>query len=147
MGLWGKDYKITGPTTINYALIPHTGKWDKSGLWTAGTEFNEPLIASGFSAGSDLKNARASFIQIDKPGFEISSMTFDGDALLVRVFNAEGDDKPSKITFDGKVRKAELVELNGDKKQELQVLKGEGRKTSVSVSMPRFGFRTIRVEL
>jgi alpha-mannosidase len=147
MGLWGKDYKITGLTTVNYALIPHTGKWDRSGIWTAGTEFNEPLVASGFSAGSDLKNGRASFIKIDRPGLEVSSMTFDGNTLLVRVFNAEGDGTPSKITFDDRVRKAALVELNGDRKQELLLSPDGGGKTSVSVSMPRFGFRTIRVEL
>jgi alpha-mannosidase len=36
------NYKITGPTNVHYAIIPHTGKWDKSGIWTEGTKWNEP---------------------------------------------------------------------------------------------------------
>src|SRR5690606_1910667 len=32
-GLWGRDYRITHPTEINYALVPHEGKWDNAGIW------------------------------------------------------------------------------------------------------------------
>ena len=40
VGLWGRNYKITGPTNVHYALVPHAGKWDKSGIWTEGTKWN-----------------------------------------------------------------------------------------------------------
>ena len=29
-GLWGPDYKITGPLKMKYAIVPHRGKWDKA---------------------------------------------------------------------------------------------------------------------
>ncbi len=35
-GLFGRDYSISGPTTMDYAILPHTGRWDRAGVWTAG---------------------------------------------------------------------------------------------------------------
>ena len=42
-GLWGPDYKITGPLTIKYAIIPHRGKWDKASIATSSDRWNEPF--------------------------------------------------------------------------------------------------------
>ena len=143
MGLWGRDYKISGPTSIKYALIPHAGKWDKAGIWAAGNRWSEPLIP--VVTGSAPASKSPSFITIDKHGVEITSMVFEGDDLLVRLFNAEGDSTPQKVTFDASVTTAELVELNGKKKQVLKVMPVPGGKTAVSLTIPRFGFRTIKL--
>jgi len=143
MGLWGRDYKINGPTSINYALIPHARKWDKAGIWTAGTQWAEPLIA--VVSGSSPSSKSHSFITIDKPGIEITSMVFDGDDLLVRLFNAEGDNTHPQITIDSRLNNAELVELNGKRKEELIVATVAGGKSAVSLTIPRFGFRTIKL--
>jgi alpha-mannosidase len=143
MGLWGRDYNINGPTSINYALIPHAGKWDKSGVWTNATKWAEPLITI-VSEASPEKDLRRSFIDIDKPGIEISSMVFDGDDLLVRLFNAEGNNLPKTISFDAKVGKAELVELNGTKRSDVKIIE-TGNKSLINLTIPRFGFRTIKL--
>lgn len=145
MGLWGRDYKIGGPTTINYSILPHEGKWDKSRTWTAGTNLAEPMIAVVSSSKPQEKHAVVSFITIDKPGFEISSMTFDGDALLVRIFNAEGDASPRKIIFDGKITTAQLVELNGAEKGYLKAVDAGGKNTAIMLAVPRYGIRTLRI--
>jgi alpha-mannosidase len=144
MGLWGRDYKINGPTSINYALVPHAGKWDKSGIWMAGTEWAGPLIAviAGKTGGKQSK----SFINIEGQGLEISSMQFDGNDLLVRVFNAEGDSTPQKLTFDCRAAGAELVELNGNERQKLKLIDKTRGKTGIELAMPRFGFRTIKLK-
>ena len=143
MGLWGRDYKINGPTSINYALIPHAGKWDKSGVWTDATKWAEPLIAK-VSGASPQKDQQRSFIDIDKPGIEISSMVFDGDDLLVRLFNAESNNLPKAISFDAKIDKAELVELNGTKRSDVKIIE-TGNKSLINLTIPRFGFRTIKL--
>ncbi|MCR8559559.1 glycosyl hydrolase [Mucilaginibacter sp. BJC16-A38] len=142
MGLWGRDYKINGPSAISYALIPHAGKWDKSGTWTATTKWAEPLITT--VSQSAAKNKSASFISINKPGIEISSMVFDGDDLSVRLYNAEGDTSLKIISFSAQVRKAEFVELNGTKRSDVKITK-IGDKTLINLTIPRFGFRTIKL--
>ena len=143
VGLWGRDYKITGPTNVHYAIIPHAGKWDKSGIWTEGTKWNEPLISTVTDKMPVVKHR--SLINIQGKGLDVTAMNADNNDIIIRVFNAEGDDSPKKISFDGSAAKAQLVELNGDKKQELKLEKGPDGKTSVMVSLPRFGIRTIKL--
>jgi alpha-mannosidase len=145
MGLWGRDYKINGPTTINYSILPHLGKWDKSHIWTAGTAWAEPLIAVVYNSKQKQENAARSFISIDKSGFEISSMTYNQDTLMVRLYNAEGDASTRKITFNGKIKKAQLVELNGATKGDIKMDAADGKSTTLSLAIPRYGIRTLKL--
>jgi alpha-mannosidase len=141
-GLWGRNYTLKYPTEMKYALIPHACKWDKAGIWTESTKFNEPLTATMFYNEPD-KMSR-SLVNIAGSGLEVSSVTVDGNDLLVRLFNAEGDNQPKKITLDAVADKAEVVALNGDVVQNLTMGKGTPNSTNGSVAMPRFGIRTIR---
>jgi len=143
VGLWGRNYKITQPSDVHYAIIPHKGKWDGAGIWTEGTKWNEQLITSVTDKAPVIKER--SLLSIAGKGFDITSLNADGNDMTIRIFNAEGDDSPKKISFDGTAASAELVELNGDKKQELQIEKDANGKASVVVSMPRFGIRTIKL--
>jgi alpha-mannosidase len=143
VGLWGRDYRITAPTDVHYAIIPHAGKWDKSGIWTEGTKWNEPLITTVTNKMPTVR--QKSLVEIQGKGLDVTAMSADGNDIIIRVFNAEGDDNPKKISFDCNAIKAELIELNGGKKQDLKLEKGTDGKTSVMVSMPRFGIRTIKL--
>jgi len=145
MGLWGRDYKISGPTTINYSILPHAGKWDKSHIWTAGTTREEPLIVVGSNNKLQQNKSVGSFIKMDKPGFEISSMTFSHDTLLVRIFNAEGDALPRKIIINSKIKKIQLVELSGALKENLRMVAAGSQSTVISLAMPKFGIRTLKL--
>jgi len=145
MGLWGRDYKIEGATTINYAILPHEGKWDKSHIWTAGTAWAEPLVAVVCDDKPVQKNMSWSFVTINKPGFEVSSMTYQGDTLLLRIFNAEGDQSPRKITIAGKIKMALLVELDGSIKGKVRTQAASSNKTAFDLAMPRYGIRTLKL--
>ncbi len=69
----------------------------------------------------------------------------DGKDLLVRLFNAEGDNKNKKIMIGGYAETAQLEELNGSVKETLKIHKGQSN-TVLNISMPRFGIRTIRLK-
>ncbi|WP_214072843.1 glycoside hydrolase family 38 C-terminal domain-containing protein [Mucilaginibacter sp. dw_454] len=143
VGLWGRNYTLKYPTEMNYALIPHAGKWDKAGIWTESTRFNEPLsavITDKLPAANDWSRSMIS----GTPGLEISSVTVARHDLLVRIFNAEGDDQPKKIKLNLSVDKVELIELNGKIKKELAVNQTEKSATETSVNLPRFGIRTLK---
>ena len=145
VGLWGRDYSITGPTNVHYALVPHAGKWDKSNIWTEGTKWNEPLITKVLDAEPAADDVSRSMLLAKGSGYDITALNADGNDLTIRIFNAEGNGAPQKIIFNGKADKAELLELNGQKRQELAVQRDAAGKTSVTVSMPRFGIRTIKL--
>ncbi|MDR2953902.1 MAG: alpha-mannosidase [Prevotella sp.] len=137
-GLWGPDYKITRPLKMKYAIIPHTGNWDKANISAESNKWNEPLSAY-FMSAIDLKDK--SFINVHDSGYEIAAVKAEGNDLLVRLFNAEGSDSLEKITFNFPVKAIHQVELNGKAVSTLKM-----NKNSISISMPRFGIRTFRIE-
>ncbi|MFD2144988.1 hypothetical protein [Mucilaginibacter antarcticus] len=96
VGLWGRNYSLKYPTEMNYALVPHAGKWDKAGIWTESTQFNEPLKAVVTEGTPQVGEWSRSLVNVLGSGLEVSSVTVSGDDLLIRLFNAEGDNQPKK---------------------------------------------------
>lgn len=143
MGLWGRNYRIAGPTTVNYSLIPHQGRWDKAGIWSEGNRLKEPLLMS-FIHEDNAKNWVESAISVAGKGVELTSAVFDDDALLLRFFNAESLNDTTEITIDNAFDQAELVELDGRVLAELPISKTD-KGSSIALSIPRYGFRTIRL--
>jgi len=140
-GIFYRDYKIDGPSEMNYAWIPHAGKWDRAGIWTEGTKWNAPLLAR-MSDGTRM--GERSLLQPGQPGIEISSLTFEGDDLLVRLFNAEAADGDQRLYLGFATDRAAEVALNGQEIQTLAIRKDSTGRRYVELSIPRFGIRTIR---
>lgn len=140
-GLWGRDYGITLPSEVAYSIIPHQGGWAESRIWSEGERINEPLFAV-LSSDDSLKSN--SLLEIEDNAYELSAMYFQGDELYVRMFNAQSDDAVKAVKFNISLTSAELVELGGRTREKLELIQGEGT-ASVKLSIPRFGFRTIRI--
>ena len=142
VGLWGRNYKTDSAINIHYALIPHAGKWDKATLNEQTELWNTPLFAT---ATSKLAGTQQSFVDVSKTRWQITSMTYDGNDLLVRLYNAEGDDAVHQITFDCKEDRIELIQLNNQVIQTFTNINQNAGKTSIRLAIPRFGIRTIRL--
>ena len=141
MGLWGRPYGINGPTQINYALIPHTGKWDKAGIWAENSNWSEPLIA--VVSNKHPTQTNRSLVKVPA-GYEVTAINFDGDDMLVRIFNT-GSPAQEKIIFGCKATKAILTELDGREVKQLTLLK-QAHQTSIMIAIPKFGIRTIKLK-
>jgi alpha-mannosidase len=140
MGLWGKNYVINGPTQINYALIPHDGRWDKAGIWAEGTKWSEPLIA--IVADKHPPEMSGSLVKVPA-GYEVSAINFDGNNMLVRIFNT-GTGNKEKVTFGCQATKVVLTELNGREGEELPLSK-QPHQISTIITIPKFALRTIKL--
>lgn len=138
VGLWGPDYKITRPLKMKYAIVPHIGKWDKAEISTLSNCWNEPLVVSHHR---EIPLEDKSFMSLDKFGYEVTAFKTDGDNILIRFFNAEGDNKGRKLTFGFPVAAVEEVDLNGN-----TIAKKTLDKKSISLTMPRFGIKTLRIK-
>ena len=140
-GLWGPDYKITKPLKMKYAIIPHAGNWDEAGIATESNMWNEPLVAS-FSRTSSMQNK--SYIEMAHSGYEITAAREKDKAIIIRLYNAEGNENTRNITFNFPVKKVEEIELDGrfvaDRK-----IEHSGQKYSTTVSIPRFGIKTLKI--
>jgi alpha-mannosidase len=139
IGLWGPDYKITRPLKMKYAVIPHTDEWDKATVPTESNKWNEPLIAA-FHKEITLTNK--SFLDIDRSGYEVTACKIgDNGHILVRFFNAEGDESAREVSFGFPIAAVEEVDLNGNTITKVGIDNG-----SVSLSMPRFGIKTLLIK-
>jgi alpha-mannosidase len=150
-GIFYRDYKIDGPTEMNYAWLPHEGKWDRAGIWAEGTKWNEPLVVRPVAGGEGalLKGEKAggrSLLQPERAGMEISSLTMEGGNLLVRLFNAEvmGSGLGQKLYLGFAAERAEEVGLDGKVIRDVPIRKEKSGRRFVELSIPRFGIRTLR---
>lgn len=142
-GLWGSDYKITGPLKMKYAIIPHRGKWDKASIATASDCWNEPLLHTSLSSAEEESK---SFIDVYDSGYQISSAQWQEGKIILRLFNAEGDAGKRKITFHLPLSAIEEVNLNGECMEKKEIVT-RGGKSQMTVSMPRFGIKTFVLSL
>lgn len=143
VGLWGWNYEITRPLQMKYAILPHKGKWDESSLSVENASWNEPLICSYFPY---LEMENKSWIDVRNTGYEISSgQIVDNDNILVRLYNAEGDNSLQKVSFGFPVSRIDEVDLNGKILRPVMVNK-TASGSEISISMPRFGLKTFRIK-
>ncbi|MBD1367199.1 glycosyl hydrolase [Mucilaginibacter sp. ZT4R22] len=142
MGLWGRDHQITGPTTIHYALLPHAGLWDKAGIEAESAKWNEPLMA--VLSNSQPAIAGRSLIQVPA-GYEISAVNFEGNDMLIRLFNTGAGNVKSKLIFNCNADKAMLIELDGRAGKALLLRRSQAGELSTNITMPKFGIRTIKL--
>src|SRR5262249_2330808 len=130
IGLWGRHYTIQGPSSVNYALIPHAGQWDRAGVDTESAQWNEPMLAALKDFHAMKGEGRKSLLELSGTGWEVTSLTVEGENLQVRLFNAAGDETTRRVQFDGNCTKAELVELDGRVRTHLQAIPGSAGKAS-----------------
>lgn len=143
VGLWGRNYRITGPTRVRYALLPHQGKWDAGEVSGHASAWKEPLIICASDRAENTWSR--SWMQLSK-GWELSALQKDGDHVLVRIFNAAGEGGSGEIIIDDQVDGAEQVELNGATTGSLPVVM-QKESSVIRLNIPRFGIRTIRLKL
>lgn len=137
-GLWGRKYPITEATLINYAIVPHRGEWDEAGLEKIRTMRAEPLITS---MHTDAALDSCSLLSIDEVGYELVSAYPTEEGLVMRLYNAAGDEKAEQVEFGFEPESVEEIDLNGTPLKQMKLSKRKG-KSVMSVEMPRFGFRT-----
>lgn len=144
-GLWGLDYSLKGPSVTRYALLPHAGTWDHGGVQAQNVRWNEPLVTFEDGRKPGAGPVSRSFVRCAQPGWEISSFSSPEDHLQLRIYNAAGDGRPGKVTFDGIVDSLALVRLDGTLIRPLQTKRTAAGNTVVTLTIPRFGIRTLRL--
>lgn len=141
-GLWGRDHAITSATCIRYALLPHHGLWDEAGISDICERWNNPVVIAAPTKGTQDKH---SLLSLDGTGYQLSSMqVLDDGSLLMRLFNADGNDQPAQIPLSFEAKAIELIDLQGNHIEDCPVSHSAGQML-LTVQMPRFGIRTYKL--
>jgi alpha-mannosidase len=93
-----------------YALMPHTGGWREAGVVAEARRFNQPLLWAQGAA-----EAR-SFAAVDDPNIVLDTIkrAEDGDALVVRLYEAHGARGTAALRLGFPVRGARFANLLED---------------------------------
>lgn len=131
MGLWGRNYTVDGPTKIHYAILPHAGTWEQGHISIENNKWNEPLLVFG---GNSTEQAL-----FEANGARVSSVVWEDDAMLVRLFNPSRKNSHASLSFAQAVN-ASIVELNG--LQRATLIKNK----KIQLELPPFGIRTLKIK-
>lgn len=142
-GLWGRDYKISRPSVMRYAIVPNAGEWDSAGIQEESAVWNEPLLCS---TENQRKSGAASYIDVSGTGYEISAAYMTDNGLVLRLFNASGDGDPVKVKLGFNPGAVSETDLSGNVTGTPAVTRS-GKTPEMEVAMPRFGIRTYLISL
>lgn len=142
-GLWSRDHKIDGPTRLSFALAPHAGQWDEADVAGESYRWNEPVICH---VGSRIPAASASLLDLAGTGYSLSAAYAEGDAIVVRLFNDAGDAGPQPLRLGFVPAAIEETDLAGNRLSTV-ALRTTGQGAEATVSLPRFGLKTLRIHL
>ena len=142
-GLWGRNYRIHGPTHLKYALMLHEGNWEKAQVEAASSAWNEPLIGRFVNADSNM--AKRSLLEVADKDLLVSSTTVSGGDLYVRFYNASAKDKEEETRWNCTADKIESVDLNRKVTSSLQFKKGHNGQQVFTLAIPPFGFQTLKL--
>ncbi len=138
-GLWGPNYKITGPTEVNFALVPHAGNGGAEAMYEQADRFNEPLIAVACSGSG--KPSRRSLLKVANDGYRISAAKQNPDGqFMLRLHNVCADE-PVHVTLPmpcNRINETDLLDCHIADVDFSKSSKG----VAIDVEMPRNAFRT-----
>lgn len=141
--LWGRDYKVHGPTEIRYALLPHSGNWENGEIEKASNQWNVPILAQFTSHAAEPQER--SILETVGDNLEISAVTVEDNNLLVRIYNTSSRQTSRELIWNGNIEKIEQVTLNGDPIRELSSVNLKDGRLLTKMTIPQFGFVTLRL--
>jgi len=131
--------------TFDYALVPHAGTWQQAGVFRAGLEFNNPLIARPLGQHTGSLPKKLSFLDVTPTNVVLSAFmpAEDGEDVVARVYEAAGQHVPSaRIHFTRGGLSASEVNLVG------QALAKTGvADDSITFDLHPFEIKTFKVKL
>ena len=134
-GLWGPDYRIDGPTEVNFAFVPHCDVVGAEAMWAEADCYNEPLQA--VMCGGSGKAKSCSLAGVDVAGYRLSSAVADRTGrAVIRLHNVCAD-RPARLSLGFPCGNVSEVDLLGN------VLRDNvSDHDRVALDIRRNGFRT-----
>ena len=130
--------------TFDYALVPHLGSWQEAGVYRAGLEFNNPLIARTVARHAGTLPKRWGLLELSPANAVTSALKMGEDSgVILRVYEAAGKPTPGvKIKLTHRALSASEVNLL---EQPIQKLNPQG--DSLSFDLRPYEIKTFRIEL
>ena len=142
-GFWWGRRQLKGDHELVYAIMPHDGDWQDGGVWHEYQKMIHPPISQRI-AGITYAPQLRELISVGRP-VEMSAAYLDKDGrMMARLFNP-GKPVNAAVEIDaGAAGLVEITELDGKEICRPDVTRESG-KAILTVHMPEFGIRTLRI--
>ena len=102
--------------------MPHTGLWEKAGLYKEALAFNMPMKVCEFGKQEGIFETEKSFIEIEGENLILSSVTkSEDDTVIIRLYNPTECEIKGRINLGFDVKEARSIRLDGKKKEKLKI--------------------------
>ncbi len=135
---WPDPTADRGKHTIEYALSPHSGRFDKSVMTARGYEYNNPLIAMTTDHHRGKLPGRYSFLQIQPPNLVCTTYKKaegDGNAWIIQWYETGKEETEATVTLPQTPQRVVLSnfleEDKGNIPFEKNIVSVKSRKNSV----------------
>ncbi len=142
-GLWGRNYKLDGPTEMKYQLLPHVGNWQRGAVSQQESHIKEPMQVR-FVSGK-LKESEKWFLRSSNPALTLSAFRMEDESLFIRVFNASATQSSGSLSFNFPVARIQVVDLNGNQLGRPQETRKSGAVTITQNRLRPFEVITFKV--
>jgi alpha-mannosidase len=111
---------------FEYALYPHTGRWDEADVLALAHEFVAGLSTLCVRPHAGDLPATKEFLRLEgDPNIALSTIerSQDGKAVIVRLWNGTAQSREARLVFDRPVRSAHRVRLDETVEEALKVVR------------------------
>lgn len=142
-GLWGRNYSLTGPTSVHYSFCLHEGDWEKGGVHQQAEAWQEPLIVA---ASPSRPNGEGQWLQTEDENLLLTSASYEDGTWRFRLYNASSSAAHTTLHLGIKADVLNEEDLAGNLTSRLS-LRPERQGSRATISLPPFGIRTYRVKV
>lgn len=140
-GVSEKGFEENVQHSFKYSLIPFKNGDPGYQPWNHAAEPNNPLIAKTVSNGNGPLPPKHSFLRVEPGSIVLSSLTRDGEHVLVRVYEAKGLKTSCRIWI--KLPFKQAVEVDCLNRETGRGLEAQGE--TVKLEMNPFEIKTVRL--
>jgi alpha-mannosidase len=106
--------QLLGPWRVGFALMPHAGSWERSGVLAASEAYHHPfLVAQGSGTGTGNESAPSQGFRLDGDGVVLSSLRRREEWLEARLVAQRSTPTRATVGGSGPVAAARDVDLLG----------------------------------
>jgi alpha-mannosidase len=131
-----------GEHHFSYAIMPHTGSWQKAGVVAEAYKFNVPIVWGKAAADNTIPQDMQSYFSINDPNLVIETIkkAEDSSAIVVRLYECHGARGIAKLKTSLPFNTAHLCNLLEDDAESINIEKNE-------IEIPYTPFQIISLKL
>ena len=137
------DAQLVGPWRFGFAVMPHRGGWQESGVSAAAETFHLPFATAVARGAADAEPLETTGLSIEGGGVVLSALRRRNDELEVRIVAETAEPTTASLRFPTPIAAARDVDLLGRRRGDIAV----APDGSVAVPLSPWEIRTVRLTL